>query len=123
MPIVDESSESGVVRSPRYPAISLRDAVAKVKAIYDKDKTAGTPMQAVWGLLGYKGKSGPAVTTLAALKRFGLVETRSNRVYPTKRGVAVSALPENDKRRKDALAEAAVTPELYKSLLEQYQET
>jgi hypothetical protein len=119
----DAGQGTGVVRSPRYPAISLRDAVAKVKAIYDKDKTAGTPMQAVWPLIGYSSKSGPAVMALAALKRFGLVEVRANRAFPTARAVAIICLPEKDQRRKDALADAASSPGLYRELLDKYRNT
>ena len=119
----DAGNGSNTVRSPRYPAIGLREAVAKVKAIYDKDKTSGTPTQAVWALMGYSSKSGPAVMALAALKRFGLVEVRNNRAFPTQRAVAIICLPETDQRHKDALAAAAAAPSLYKELLVKYRDT
>jgi hypothetical protein len=118
--IVDDG---GHVRSPRYPAISLPAAVVKVKALYDADKTAGTPMQAVWGHLGYKSKSGPAAGALAALKRFGLAEVKSGRVYPTKRAIAIICLPKGDKRRDEALRDAVMSPDLYANLVEMYRES
>src|SRR5262245_11834843 len=121
--IDDADEKAGIVRSPRYPAISLREAVAKVKTIYDADKTAGTPTDAALRHMGYKSRSGPALTTIAALKRFGLIETRGGRAYPTSRAVTILRLPENDIRRKKALAEAALAPQIYQELFDRYKDT
>lgn len=120
--IEDEGGSSGV-RSPRYPAMPLRDAVAKVKSVYDADKTAGTPIASAIKHMGYKGRSGPSTAALAALKRFGLVEKRGARLFPSQRAVAILCLPEFDPRRKKALVEAAIAPEIYRSLIDKYRGT
>jgi len=121
----DEQDDDGggLVRSPRYPQISLEQAVAKVKSLYDADKTAGTPMSALWPKIGYKGKSGPAAGALAAMKRFGLIEVRSGRAFPTKRAITIIRLPPGDVRRNEALREAFLSPSLYSQLMEQYEDS
>jgi hypothetical protein len=119
----EDEGGSGNTRSPRYPAMSLKDAVAKVKAIYDADKTAGSPLKAALGHMGYTAQSGPANAAIAALRRFGLVESRSGRVVPTARAIAILKLPETDQRRKTAIRDAVLAPSLYKTLLEQYKDT
>lgn len=119
----DDGGSTSGVRSPRYPQISLKEAVAKAKAIYDKDKTAGSPLKAVYSHMGYKGKSGPSSSALGALKRFKLVENRDGRIHLTQRAIAILRLPETDDRRKAALLEAVMAPELYRSLLERYTES
>lgn len=120
---VDEELESGIVRSPRYPKLSLEEAVAKVEAIYEEDKTAGTPVSAAIRHMGFRAQSGPANTALAALKRFGLLESRNGRVYPTQRAVAILKLPESDDRRRNALREAIMAPEVYREILSKYKST
>ena len=119
----NETSDVGGVRSPRYPSLSLKDGVAKVKAVYDADKTAGSPMQAALKHMGYSAKSGPATKAVAALKRYGLIEVRNGRMFPTQRAVTIIRLPETDKRRQDALRDAVLAPELYRELFEQYRES
>jgi hypothetical protein len=119
----DQEVGSSGVRSPRYPSMALKEAVAKTKAIYDADKTAGSPVRSALARMGYRSKSGPATAALGALKRFGLIESREGRVYPTTRAVTILRLPEEDQRRKEALREAVLAPSLYRQLVDQYRES
>ncbi len=116
----DDDEKAG--RSPRYPAFDLEEAIKKAKSIYDADKTAGTPMEAAYRHMGYKGKSGPASTALAALKRFGLISASGGRVTPTQRAISIIILPESDARRKKSLKEAALSPAVYQRFYDQYKE-
>jgi hypothetical protein len=118
-----ENDEGGGVRSPRYPSVSLETAVEKVKAIYDADKTAGSPVEAAVRHMGYKGRSGPATKVIAALKRYGLAEVRNGRVYPTERAIRILRLSADDDRRKSALKEAALSPEIYMELVKKYRQS
>jgi hypothetical protein len=117
----DDDVGGAVSRGPRgVPAMSLREAVDKVRAIYNADKNAGSPIDAAVRHMGYKGRSGPANAALAALRRFGLVDSRAGRVVPTSRAIAIIKLPETDARRKDALRDAVLAPPIYKGYVDQY---
>ncbi|HUY91538.1 MAG TPA: hypothetical protein VMV10_22550 [Pirellulales bacterium] len=119
----EDDNDTTIPRSPRGPSISLAEAVVKTKAIYDADKTAGSPVDAALKHMGYKSRSGPATAALGALKRFGLVESRNGRLVPTARAVSIICLPETDRRRIVALKEAALAPGIYRELFDKYRET
>jgi hypothetical protein len=110
-------------RSPRYPQMNLQQAIEKLAMLYNADKTAGAPADAAVIHMGFKGRSGPANTALAALRRFGLVESKNGRIAPSQRGIAILVLPESDPRRAFSLREAALLPQTYKVLFDRYSET
>lgn len=115
--------KKGRTRSPNYPAIGLREAVGKVEALYQADKKAGAPIDAALRHMGFNTRNGKAMVVLSALKKFGLVEEASGRIVPTKRAVEIIVLPEHDPRRLVALKEAALGPDIYRELVEQYKDT
>ena len=116
-------ARKGGTRSPRYPSIGLEDAVKKVQMLYNADQTAGSPVDTAVKHMGFKSRSGPASTAIAALKRFGLIESRGGRIVPTKRAVSILLLPSEDKRRSEALQDACMEPTLYRELFDRFKET
>lgn len=116
-------AKKGATRSPRYPAIGLEEAVKKVRMLYEADQQAGSPAETAVKHMGFKSRSGPANTTLAALKRFGLVESQGSRIVPTRRAVSILLLPSDDRRRVDAMQDACMEPEIYRELFERFRET
>lgn len=113
-------TKKGTKRSPRYPAIGLEEAVKKVGKLYEADRTAGAPAEAAMKHMGYSGRTGPANTAIAALRRFGLVESKAGRVVPSQLAIAILLLPEDDHRRIAALQETALSPETYAELFEEF---
>jgi hypothetical protein len=97
-----------ITRSPSYPALDLEQAIEKVRAIYNADKIAGTPIPAGLKYMGFKAASGPANKALAALKKYGLIAVSGGRITPTQRAVSIMVLPDVDPRRKAALKEAGL---------------
>ena len=65
-------------RSPNYPGVSLDDAVQYIRQLYAKERKGAVPVAIVAKALGYEmpsGKlSGNALTKIAALRQYGLVE-------------------------------------------------
>ena len=110
-------------RSSRYPAFGLDEAITKVGLLYKADKGSGSVVESALKHMGYKSRSGPANQCLATLKRFGLISSDGSRVTPTKRAITICVLPTTDKRRVDAIQEAALLPSLYRKLYDQYKAT
>src|SRR5437868_3800231 len=59
-------------RSPAYPAIHLKDAIAKATAQYNAEGKYPAPMPSAFTAWGYGAKSSGARAARAALKYFGL---------------------------------------------------
>ncbi len=107
-------------RSPNYPGIGLRAAVGKIEALYKEDGLAPSPKLAALKHMGYEKHHSEAARTLSALKSFGLIEETADRIKLTQRGIEIVARPQGDSRRENALREAAIDPEIYQQLLEEY---
>lgn len=109
-------------RSPNYPAISLAVAVAAIKAFYEKERRTAVPGEVAAKAIGYAGMSGPARVKLASLKKYGLLEGNE------RTGLRISELgmhilfPTSGDEEDEARRKAALEPELFRSLFENYAE-
>jgi hypothetical protein len=110
-------------RSPAYPAVGLREAVERVKKLIAKDGKAGTSPHLVATHIGFASAHGAAMSVVAALKKFGLIETSGDRLVPTQRAIEIDNLPESDPRRIQAIKDAALSPPIYKELVDQHRES
>ena len=110
-------------RSPNYPTVGLREAVDRVKKLYEADGKAGAPDKVAVLHIGFTSAHGQAFSTLAALKKFGLVESLKGKIVPTQRATEIIQLPDSDPRRIQALRDAALSPAIYRETIEQYSET
>lgn len=61
-------------RSPSYPGIALDVAVERARDLYGRERRNPAPMTALMEDWGYAKRSGPGLVTLAALRKFGLIE-------------------------------------------------
>ena len=110
-------------RSPNYPAVGLRKAAELVGKLWEADGKAGAPPEIVAVHIGFAKAHGQAMSTVAALKKFGLVAESNGRLVPSQRAIEIVNLPEDDARRQKALREAVVSPELYRELIKDHQTT
>ncbi len=110
-------------RSPGYPTVGLREAVDRVRKLYDTDGKAGAPVDVAAKHIGFSAAHGQAHSVLSALKKFGLVAGGGGRIVPTQRAIEILKLPETDPRRLQALKDAAMSPSIYRELVEHYGET
>jgi len=107
-------------RSPNYPAIGLSDAIAALKALYGKERRTSVPGLVAAKAFGYSSLSGPARVKLAALKKYGLLDGDE------RSGLRVSELgmrilfPPNGDDEDAARRDAAMKPELFRSLYENF---
>jgi hypothetical protein len=103
------------MRSPNYPAYSLRNCVDWAGKIWDAEGKTQLSPEGVAVAAGYKGLSGPSRTVIAALKKFGLLDESAD-------GMRISALalnilhPSSELEVHEALRTAALTPGLFEQL-------
>lgn len=113
---------SKLVRSPSYPSLSLKDAIAAVRRIEARYRSSPVDRTDAAKLIGYAALSGPANQALASLASYGLVDRAGKglmRVTP--RAVAILH-PNNEAEFKEGLRAAALEPQLFQELQERFQD-
>ncbi len=108
-------------RSPEYPAIGLKEAVEKVKAVYDKDYQNRLPKSVMATHMGYGGLNGTSLPVLSALSKFGLIEGRGDETHVSDLGLAIVAHVPGTPERIEAIRSAASAPELFAELDAKFQ--
>lgn len=110
-------------RSPAYPAINLETAIQRARQLYAKERQHPTSVATVAAHWNYKSLNGPGAQTLAALKKYGLIEDEG---AGGERKARLSALADviiahpDDTRQKAAIREAALRPAIHRELWEKY---
>lgn len=112
----DTAATSKPIRSPSYPALSLReavDAVGKIERVY---RTSVVDRENAAKLMGYSSQSGPANKALAALASYGLL-ARAGKGDARVTDLATAILhANNDAERREKLLQAAFAPALFRDL-------
>src|ERR1700674_3575820 len=103
-------------RSPQYPVIGLGEAIAKAKAVYDKDYQNRIPKLVVAKHMGFKALHGKSLGVLATLSRYGLLEGRGAEYRVTDRGLAILAHPPGSSERIAEIQAAANAPAIFQEL-------
>lgn len=109
-------------RSPNFPSISLKEAMVKVKLLYDASNQTPVNVQSVYTSLGYKGRNGASITMLSALKKYDLIREENTRIFVTDSARFILILDVTDAKRKDALSKCALNPEIYRNLYDRFKE-
>jgi hypothetical protein len=110
-------------RSPNYPGISLDLAIQRAGELYDAERQHPAPVSTVARHWKYKSFNGPASVSLAALKKYGLLEDEGSgegrRARISDIGVEILANPDEE-RRQAAIREAALRPEIHLEMWQKY---
>lgn len=109
-------------RSPAYPAIGLKEAIAKARMIFERDGQAGSTQEAAFRHMGYSGAHGKSRTILSTLKKFGLTEEKNGRIMLTRDALLILLKDGNQEKKDTAIRRCALKPKLYKQLWDQYGE-
>jgi hypothetical protein len=111
-------------RSPNYPAFSLKEAIEKIRLVYDKERRSPTTPEVVASHLGYsQGIGGPGGRALSALRQYGLLEDIDGKVRISDAAYAILHYPEVSPERIQALGSAINRPALFRELLAEYGES
>ena len=108
------------VRSPNYPAISLADAINRVRAIYESEHMGPAPREAVAKVLGYGGLNGASLGLISALIKYGLLEAAGNDLKVSEIAQDILLRHKGGPERAEAVRAAATLPALFNELHNQY---
>jgi hypothetical protein len=100
------------MRSPNYPAMSLRDSIQRTRNLWAKEKRTAVPAEVAAKAIGYSGISGPSRTALASMKKYGLIESDDKTVKVSDLALRILHAA-NDQDSIEALQEAALKPDLF----------
>lgn len=109
-------------RSPGYPTISLREAIEKVKLVYEKDYQNRIPRALMAQHMGYRSLNGKSLGVLSALTKYGLLEGRAEENYVSDLALEIIAHAPHTPERGRAVAEAASRPELFAEIDSRFQD-
>lgn len=109
-------------RSPKAPGVNLEHALTKAEAFYKKEPAHSAPAEVFMKHIGYSANSGLGKVALAALRGFGLVESRGNALALSPKALAII----QDRRpgsseRADAIRSAAMRPKVHADVLERFE--
>jgi hypothetical protein len=107
------------MRSPNYPAMSLRDSVQRTRNLWAKEKRTPVPAEIAAKAIGYAGISGPSRTALASMKKYGLIESDEKTVRVSDLALRILHAA-NEQDSIAALQEAALKPDLFALLHESH---
>lgn len=108
------------LRSPNYPSLTLAESIEKVKSIYGVEHTHPAPKTVIAKDLGYGSLNGSSLTTIGALRRYGLLEDAGDGMRVSEGAVSIIELPAGDPARNAALRQAAFAPDLFEELRTQF---
>lgn len=109
-------------KSPRAPSISLDEALTRVMKMYDRERLHPAPTDVVAQNLGYKSaNNGRALSTLASLRYFGLLERQKEGMFSVAKGVESYKFAPEEKLKRSLLLDFLKSPPLYSELLEKYE--
>lgn len=103
-------------RSPRYPAIGLKEAIEKVGQIYENDYQNRVPKKVIAEHMGYGSLNGKSLGVIGALSRYGLLEGRGDETGVSDLALTIIAHEPGSPERLTAIREAAEKPELFSEL-------
>ena len=107
-------------RSPNYPALSLPDAIDKTRRVYEKNHSARMDPLSVAKSLGMSSLHGSALTTISALRKYGLLEKDGKDLKVSREAVVILKEVEDSEERYDALQGALERPVLFDQLIDRY---
>jgi hypothetical protein len=118
--IPPKAPTSGAGRGASYPFITLEQAIARAKTLWDKEGKNLAFISAAVKHWGYAEKSSGGKQTVAALRAFGLIETEGEgdgrQIRLTGRALDILLDPDPAKKTA-ALRAAAAAPRIFSDLL------
>jgi hypothetical protein len=112
------------VRSPNYPQISLAEAVARVKMIFQKENRHPADRAVIARAIGYGGLNGKSLGMISALTKYGLLEPAGgDQLRLSEMAVDLAVHSPGDPERVQAVRRVAFLPSLFTELHDQYGDT
>ncbi len=110
------------VRSPSYPAISLAEAISRIKSVYEQERVRAVDKETIAKTLGYGEVTGAAATVIAALTKYGLLESVGTQLKVSEDAETIILLSRGHPEQVKALKSVAFTPYLFSKLRDSFGE-
>jgi hypothetical protein len=107
-------------RSPTYPIIGLQEAINKVSDLYNKEKRNSVPREIAVQAMGYNSLSGRSLQILSSLFQYDLLERSKGTVKITDDAFTILNAPEGSIDKNQALKRAALAPDVFQDIINQY---
>jgi hypothetical protein len=110
-------------RSPAYPCISLKEAIDKAKLIYDHEGRNPAKREVIGTHWGHKSNSGSLNSAIAALKKYGILDTdeiNQQELKLTELALDILLCGDNDIRRQTAIKKCALNPTINQEIWGKY---
>jgi hypothetical protein len=107
-------------RSPRYPNISLPDAIKMAQTLYEKEKRAFVPREVAVKAWGYNKLHGRSLTILASVAQYGLLGRQRGNVGISEDAFTILVAPHHSKERVDAIERCAKAPTVFNEILQKH---
>lgn len=111
------------LRSPRYPSMSLEDAIEHGRTIFDKDRRHPIAREVAAAHIGYKSLNGAADSALSSLMQYGILEKVTKGEVRVSQWTVDILHPDNPKQRCDAIRNAGQNPMLFRALNQRFPES
>lgn len=108
-----------ISRSPRYPRLSLLDALDYARRFYDGAHKNAVEAEAAYKIMGFAGKNGSSATVVGALRQFGLLTSVRGDIQLTDLALRILQ-PGSAEERVDAMHHAANLPEAFNAIHAQF---
>lgn len=110
------------VRSPNYPAVSLPEAIERVRKVYEKEHMHKAPPEVVAKALGYTSLNGASLSMISALKKYGLLEEVGKDLKVSHDALTILVDPKDSADRARIIRQSAFAPALFAELQAQYED-
>jgi hypothetical protein len=107
-------------RSPNFPYIPLEQALARAAIIWQHEHRHDVAPETVVEHWGYSPKSSGGRQTIAALRHFGLLEGRGDKIRLTQLAQSIMLGEQGSPQWLQDLREAALRPSVHKEIWDKY---
>ncbi len=107
-------------RSPNYPSIGLREALGRLKMIYEEQQQYPATREIIARLLGYGSLNGASASVVSALSKYGLLEGHGDNLRVSSLGQDLVLHRKGDPEYDQALRTVAFMPAFFRDLRDQY---
>ena len=108
-----------ISRSPRYPRISLLEAIQFAQKLYEGVHKSPVDAETAYLMMGFAGKNGSSSSALGALRQFNLVDGLRGDLRISELGMKIFE-PSSPDEYADALRTAAESPDAFQAIKTQF---
>lgn len=105
--------------SPDYPSVGLKEAISRCKRLFDTVQMRPVSRELVSAGLGFNKMHGGAMSVMAALRKYGLLNKVGENLALTELAQTI-LLPKSEAEGVNASKEAALKPDLFMELHETF---